>query len=639
MLPTFLPTLYSFSLSKKKHTIQNQFYILQSRPITTNNQLSNWELLHEMDTAVMSPDDLFSFANVGEVMPGCMTPLTSSTIMNALQIATLRAVKQYPYRYRSRFEASYARTHHRLSMNVYQIFLPAREPQISLADQILCIAVSGNEYITPEMHRISVQRNGIQSGGDKITKLVDVLKCCWSNGSVVARLRSFMDMFRGRFSAENLRTNFANYDARQFAGEIDFELLDVDRLQDAFWIHTHASMVSTTSQLFAGITLAAGAAKLNAEHLRDIATMLGSCSDVESAEVPTMLEQIANTIYMAGKTEEFLLVQPDAGQAWLSANCAAAARMLRNFISRHGHRAFKEFELMARPWASRPECLIEIIQANSRNANATAIQKTKRAASTNAEIIGQLRTPKSWLRRRILGFLLTLCQRSVQRREITKSLCIAYVNEIRKAYRHLGGLLVNEGLLPAAELIFFVTYTELKGLMRGPVPAMAGGYAASKTTIVAKAQRRQRLFPVWEELRFAEMNKYLPKPTDDNNNNNNNTASDGDHVVHGTSVYEGCITGRACVIGSFAEVNQIRAGDILVTLGTDIAWSTYFPLLGGVVTELGGLISHGAVVAREYGLPCIVGAAGATKRLRHGERVTLDATNGLIYAVVEESEA
>ena len=59
-------------------------------------------------------------------------------------------------------------------------------------------------------------------------------------------------------------------------------------------------------------------------------------------------------------------------------------------------------------------------------------------------------------------------------------------------------------------------------------------------------------------------------------------------------------------------------GEILITISTDIGWSPYFPLLGGVVTELGGLISHGAVVAREYGLPCVVGAAGATSAFQTG---------------------
>ena len=56
-----------------------------------------------------------------------------------------------------------------------------------------------------------------------------------------------------------------------------------------------------------------------------------------------------------------------------------------------------------------------------------------------------------------------------------------------------------------------------------------------------------------------------------------------------------------------------------MTTATDIGWSPYFPLLGGVVTELGGLISHGAVVAREFGLPCIVGATNATNKLKDGQ--------------------
>lgn len=341
-------TTYIFSFFKQyKHVVictnlQHKFYILQSRPITTSNVMSNWELLHELDTAVMSKEDLFSFANVGEVMPGCVTPLTSSTIVNLLQQSTIKAVNQAQRRYRCRFESSYSRTHHRLSLDVYQIFLPVRDQHISLTDQIQSIAVSGCEYITPHIHHISLQRNGVLPGREKLASLLTVIKCCWLNGAVVDRLAGFMDMYRGRFSDENLRKHFADYDAKQFAAEIEFELLDPDRLEEAFSNHTHATVVSTFSQLFAGVVMAEGATELGAEHFRDIATMLGSCNGAESAEVPTMLEEIANAIYIAGKTDEFLQVAPSEGVEWLARNCGAASRMYRNFVSRHGHRAFKE---------------------------------------------------------------------------------------------------------------------------------------------------------------------------------------------------------------------------------------------------------------------------------------------------------
>ena len=88
----------------------------------------------------------------------------------------------------------------------------------------------------------------------------------------------------------------------------------------------------------------------------------------------------------------------------------------------------------------------------------------------------------------------------------------------------------------------------------------------------------------------------------------------------------------------FLEAKRIQAGDILVTSATDIGWSPYFPLLGGVVTELGGLISHGAVVAREYGLPCIVGASNATETITDGSLMIIDGANGTLTATGNEKQ-
>lgn len=287
-----------------------------------------------------------------------------------------------------------------------------------------------------------------------------------------------------------------------------------------------------------------------------------------------------------------------------------------------------------------PETVIEMLQRTCRHANDVLANKSKRGPLTNGQIVEQLRSPRKSATRRVIGYLLTLCRRSLQRRETTKSHAIAYVHELRKAYRHLAQLLVHAGLLPDRRLIFMLTRDELAQLIRPVAPAL--GYRASKAALVAKAQRRQRLFAAWNELRFDEFNAYLVRPKADPGSAGVPDAADGGAVVvvGGTSVCEGVVSGRACVIDSFAQADQIRAGDILVTQCTDIAWSTFFPMLGGVVTEMGGLISHGAVVAREYGLPCIVGATEATRRLRNGERVTLNATKGVIYhEVTEESEA
>ncbi|KAF2365020.1 PEP-utilizing enzyme mobile domain, partial [Trinorchestia longiramus] len=96
------------------------------------------------------------------------------------------------------------------------------------------------------------------------------------------------------------------------------------------------------------------------------------------------------------------------------------------------------------------------------------------------------------------------------------------------------------------------------------------------------------------------------------------TPGGGSVSLHGTPVCLGRVRGPARVVTSLSHASDIQRGDILVVYSTDVGWTPYFPLLSGIVTEIGGLISHGAVVAREYGLPCVVGVRGATQIFKSG---------------------
>lgn len=92
----------------------------------------------------------------------------------------------------------------------------------------------------------------------------------------------------------------------------------------------------------------------------------------------------------------------------------------------------------------------------------------------------------------------------------------------------------------------------------------------------------------------------------------------------------GKVVGNACVIKWFSEIHKLQKGDILITYCTDIAWSPYFSIISGICTEVGGLISHGAVVARECNIPCIVGAQRATDKIKNGQKIILNADEGVI---------
>jgi phosphohistidine swiveling domain-containing protein len=97
----------------------------------------------------------------------------------------------------------------------------------------------------------------------------------------------------------------------------------------------------------------------------------------------------------------------------------------------------------------------------------------------------------------------------------------------------------------------------------------------------------------------------------------------------GIPVSTGVIEGRARVVTRMEDA-ALEAGDILVTAFTDPSWTPLFVSIRGLVTEVGGLMTHGAVIAREYGLPAVVGVEGATKRIADGQRIRVDGTRGTV---------
>jgi pyruvate,water dikinase len=97
-------------------------------------------------------------------------------------------------------------------------------------------------------------------------------------------------------------------------------------------------------------------------------------------------------------------------------------------------------------------------------------------------------------------------------------------------------------------------------------------------------------------------------------------------------VSSGIVEGRARVVLDMAEA-ALEPGDILVTAYTDPSWTPLFVAISGLVTEVGGLMTHGAVIAREYGLPAVVGVEAATRRIRDGEWIRVNGTAGWVEIV------
>lgn len=105
----------------------------------------------------------------------------------------------------------------------------------------------------------------------------------------------------------------------------------------------------------------------------------------------------------------------------------------------------------------------------------------------------------------------------------------------------------------------------------------------------------------------------------------------------GLAVSVGTVEGRARVVLDMAEAD-LEPGDILVTPHTDPSWSPLFVAIAGLVTEVGGLMTHGAVIAREYGIVAVVGVDHATQRIHDGQRIRVDGTRGLVEIIADPTD-
>ena len=166
---------------------------------------------------------------------------------------------------------------------------------------------------------------------------------------------------------------------------------------------------------------------------------------------------------------------------------------------------------------------------------------------------------------------------------------------IKRAYRRLSHLLVEGDLLPEAELMYFLTHDEIGRLVRSTDPVLA-----------AKAAGRRSAYGRQRDLEFPPIFQGTPLPMEPAP-----AVPDGEVALAGKPVSRGVVEGTARVVRTLEEAAAIRPGEILIAPVTDVGWTPYFNLIAGIATDLGSVISHGAVIAREYGLPAVVNSSRA----------------------------
>jgi pyruvate,water dikinase len=308
---------------------------------------------------------------------------------------------------------------------------------------------------------------------------------------------------------------------------------------------------------------------------------------------------------------------------------ATTARALRGYLQRYGHRCANELEIMSERWVDDPAPLLAIFKAyvaSPPEETPEAVQERQRRTREAALAKVESCLSRGWIRKlfpwRKLYFRSVLrdAQRLVPMREDPKFYLLRFFLPRRRLMVELGRRLTAGGVLDAPDDIFFVEQDELLALTE---PESA---ATVSPQLKERVRKRRDDHRRWSELE--------PVPALDADGNPIallTQAQEEGRVLRGLAASTGRVTGVARVITDLSQADQMRHGEILVAPFTDPGWTPLFPLAAAIVMDLGGLLSHGAIVAREYGVPAVVNTSDATKLIRTGDRITVDGSEGAVY--------
>jgi len=306
---------------------------------------------------------------------------------------------------------------------------------------------------------------------------------------------------------------------------------------------------------------------------------------------------------------------------------------VKAFLDEYGHRAVKEIDVGAPRWRENPRHILDVLatyldHGEEHNPEAQferGAQEAKRAAR---RLLSMVRKKAGRMRAALAGLLVYRLRELGGVRERPKFLVVRLLAVIRSVLLQIGEDLVDRGQLDAPDDVFFVSIPEIH-------TALEDLQTDAGTTLRDTVRENRRSFE--EELERPAIPRLVTSEGETlygGSETHDGGTEAGAGQLSGTPVSAGVYEGPARVILD-PHGARLLPGEVLVAPGTDPAWTPLFMSAGALVMEIGGMMSHGSVVAREYGIPAVVGVPGATTHLRTGQRVRVDGENGLVTLVGE----
>lgn len=351
-----------------------------------------------------------------------------------------------------------------------------------------------------------------------------------------------------------------------------------------------------------------------------------------TTEMDLALWQTAQNLRHEPESAKLFSVQPAAelAQHYLDGNLPRFAQgVIAAFMAKYGMRGLGEIDLGRPRWREQPAHIMQVLQSYLRIDDAAQAPDAVFARGEQAAADAAQRLENAVRKTRGGRIKVMLVRVAVGRyralaglREAPKFLAIRMMGLMRKGLLESGDAFARAGLLAQPDDLFFLYLHELEEIaQRHTIPAAFTDRIAGRRALREREMRRKQL----PRVLLSDGTCFYDGVR----------ATNGDaNAIVGDPVSPGIADGIVRVVFN-PNGTQLAPGEILVCPGTDPAWTPLFLAAGGLVMEVGGMMTHGSVVAREYGIPAVVGVQDATRRLRTGQRVRVDGSTGII--TIQES--
>lgn len=332
--------------------------------------------------------------------------------------------------------------------------------------------------------------------------------------------------------------------------------------------------------------------------------ILREAGNISTAEIGYRLRDLALLASTEGLNlhnidKEFII-------KWTAENKSQFWEEFSSFLKDYGHRCINELDLSAPRWNENPLYLIQIISS-----------MMDQNIVSNYSSPNELALPNSIFEKYERIFLKKLTTFALRKRETAKSTMVKLLEKLRFQLRELGCALCARNLLDNPDDVFFVNWYELVHLFEQK-------WDGQQLKLMINERKRSKV--KFEEAEYPDFftDGHLTSIKFE-------TISPNVRLLNGLGVSSGVATGSAICINDPNEATALTKGQILVVPSTDPAWTPLFLNVSAIAMETGGYLSHGAIVAREYGIPAVANVKNLMKKINGGHTITVDGDKGKIY--------